>query len=73
MFYRYLLVAVLSFGAGVAVMDQRQQPQLEACAKERQQAQHFATAIANILNGGGLETDDVRVSCRVTPIRRTGS
>lgn len=65
---RYAFVAVFAFAAGVLVRDQAQDrtAEAQACQQERQRASQFAAAVANVLNGGGLETNDVRASCRIT-------
>lgn len=68
----YVFVAVFAFAAGVVVRDQAQDftPLGMACLEERQRANQFAAALAHILNGGSIETNDVRATCRITPTRR---
>lgn len=73
---RYAFLVVFSFGAGVLVSDMafdrverpvcRQAMVIAEQATE--QAEFFGKALAHVLNGGGLETGDVRVSCRVRPL-----
>lgn len=69
---RTIFVAVLAFAAGIAARDQAQDymPQGHACLQERQRASQFAAAIAHVLNGGSIETNDVRATCRITPTRK---
>jgi hypothetical protein len=69
---RSVFIAVFAFAAGVIVRDQAQDytPLGYACMQERQRASQFAAAIAHVLNGGSIETNDVRASCRITPTRK---
>lgn len=62
---RSLFIAVFAFALGVVVRDQAQDytPEAKTC-------QRFAAAVANVLNGGSIETNDVRASCRITPTRK---
>lgn len=65
---RFVFVGVFAFAAGFAVRDQAQYHTAEAqdCREERERATEYAAAVANVLNGGGIETNDVRASCRIT-------
>lgn len=65
-----IFVAVLSFGAGVALMDTLHEPERASCKQTETLGKRYASTLANILNGGGFETEDVYVSCRVVPLRK---
>ena len=73
-----MFVAVLSFGAGVAVMDTaydaRERPvcrQAMAVAERAvEQSERFGRALAHVLNGGSIKTNEVVASCRVKPISK---
>lgn len=67
---RLLFVGVLAFAAGVATRDQAQDHVTRACEQEQERATQFAKALAHVLNGGAIETNDVRATCRITPIRK---
>lgn len=71
---RYAFTAVFAFATGFLVRDQAQEYTQEAmaCLQERQRAVQFAGAVAHVLNGGAIQTNDVRASCRVTQIRKEG-
>lgn len=68
----YLFIAVLAFAAGVATRDQAEDraPAKSSCQKVRENAERFSRAVAEVLNGGSIKTDDVIASCRVHQIRR---
>lgn len=69
---RSIFIAVFAFATGVVVRDQAQDytPLGSTCLQERQRASQFAAALAHVLNGGSIETNDVRASCRITPTRK---
>lgn len=58
---------VLSFGAGfavgVTVYDAK--ANTVQCVKAKENAERFAAALAEVLNGGLIETKDVTANCRV--------
>lgn len=70
--YAFAAVAVFAFAAGVLVRDQAQDytQQAAACERAKENAYVFGQALSAALNGGAFQTEDVRVSCRVSPIRK---
>jgi hypothetical protein len=38
--------------------------QLQACQRDRENAEKYATLLAHVLNGGGLRVEGTMVSCR---------
>jgi hypothetical protein len=71
--FTYAATAVCAFALGVLVRDQAQDftPKAQACERAKDNAERFATAIAAILNGGVIYTDDAIAACRVKHIPRS--
>lgn len=60
-------LVVFSFAAGVLVMDTAHEYRNDVveCEANRENAERYAKLLSHVLNGGGLEVDETRVSCRV--------
>lgn len=65
-------IVVYAFAAGVLVRDVAQDfipPQRDiACERHRENAERFARAIAEVLNGRAIRSDTDVAVCRVRPI-----
>lgn len=56
---------VLSFGVGFAVGVTVYDAKADSCERAKENAERFAAALAEVLNGGWIETNDVAAKCRI--------
>jgi hypothetical protein len=59
-----LMLAVLSFGAGVAFRDSADDPKLSSCQQHQERAVQFSTIVTNCLNQGWITDGESLYQCR---------
>jgi hypothetical protein len=71
--FRYALVAICSFAFGVLVrdvaQDYRDANTAQVLAQCKADAEHYASLVASVLNGGGLVEGNTSVNCRVRRVK----